>query len=150
MSEWQTPKTDYDTDPEAPTGAIMNRIEGNIQYLKNLYMFKLYRISANAIEVTTSRIIQPYFIKLPAGHKLVLRSLNYYLTPISGAPVLTFGDSETQDKYFTNAGQLYGETRPDIEMETNTTESDVNLTLNVWGDSLSVAGWTFAVEVAKI
>lgn len=31
---WQTPKTDWDTNPKAVDYNDLNRIEGNIQYLK--------------------------------------------------------------------------------------------------------------------
>ena len=154
MSEWQTPKTDWDTNPEAPTGAIMNRIEGNIDYLGALLRENLFYITGSN-QFNVEELTQPQSITIPDGYELRLLSVNYYIHPITvgSGHYFTLGviDGDT-DKYFDSRDyvDLYGDLKPNLLMESNTSGEDVTVNIGVYVYDSSVTGWSFRIALVKI
>lgn len=152
MSEWQNPKTDWDTTPVAFTGAVMNRIEGNIDYLKNTFPYEIFFISGTSAGSAGSVLMQPYFVNLPAGYELRLLSANYRI--ITDGAAITLGDDVDGDKYFDSSqhdsGALVNEVILNEVMESNTTGSDMSVNLGVYTSISASCGWSFKLAKVKL
>ena len=154
MSIWQDPKTDWDTNPKSAEGADFNRIEKNIDHLKNLLTEELFYITGLNRE-SIDGLTQPFTVTIPDGYELRLLSVNYYILPISigSGHYFTLGDIDgVTDKYFDSRdyADLYGDLKPNLLMESNTSGSDQTVNIGVYVYDSSVTGWSFRVALVKI
>ena len=150
MSEWVTPKTDWDTDPEAPTGASMNRIEGNTEYLKESLPYKLFQLTGNDTGGTGTVLSQGFFVKIPDEHKLVLKTVNFALFGTNTNIQLGKNGGSATEYFDGNTHGSNADLFLNQDMETNTSGSDVGVVIEVRTINTNQAGWTFKLALEKL
>ena len=162
MSEWQTPKTDYDTDPEAPTGAIMNRIEENTKYLKEVLPLDIFYITGNIFwgffsDAVPGLYEYDYAVNLPNDYELVLVSANYVYGD-GGGGYIKVGDSSEDNKYFDSGnhvdfivGDVIKGNEVNLGQVIETNETGVDETINIKVKTLAFSGgYCFTMYRRKI
>ena len=128
--EWAQPKTDWLTNPKVIEGVDHNRIEKNIEYLKEVeYERNIFYSGFAFLSATQPLTIQSIAITIPDGFKLMLRNVKY---STEGRLFINDNNSPT-DAYFDSFGlPADNDVGTDFLIAQNDTGSDILKTFAVF------------------